>query len=292
MAGWWAAGISLVGGILGGSNSASAAKQQAQAQNAAVEAKYGYDLEKWDMDRFKLIQDRKHAVNIIEAKSRNESRNAMYADSMATDRYLRELQIRNQEQASLNSQFLKSDGLYYDKLTLNALTAQAAEQDELRKYRETYAESQYNSQDAYVDSLVAEGKMRSIGASGRTADKAVQASLADYGRQLAMMDESLEYAGRNTRAVLQEIIRDKTSADLSAWAEKMLHPGTVPMPIVPFKTPLAEFVMPRELGEYDFGPEPVRGAMASPSAASSMAWGQAIQGIAGGIAGGIASLPP
>ena len=133
--------------------------------------------------------------------------------------------------------------------------------------------------------------MRSIGASGRTADKAVQASLADYGRQLAMMDESLEYAGRNTRAVLQEIIRDKTSADLSAWAEKMLHPGTVPMPIVPFKTPLAEFVMPRELGEYDFGPQPIYGVYHSPSAAAAQVWGNTISGIAGtvgSVAGGLA----
>ena len=72
----------------------------------------------------------------------------------------------------------------------------------------------------------------------------------------------------------------------------MLDPGVLPDVVKPIDTPIAEFQEPREVQEFDYGPEPVLGAMASPSAASSMAWGQAIQGIAGGIAGGIASLPP
>ena len=53
-----------------------------------------------------------------------------------------------------------------------------------------------------------EGKLRAQGSSGRSASKAVQSNMADYGRQMEMLNASLDSSGRNTRAVLEEIIRD------------------------------------------------------------------------------------
>ena len=64
----------------------------------------------------------------------------------------------------------------------------------------------------------------------------------------------------------------------------MLDPGVLPMPLVPFKTPKTEFVLPRELGEYDFGPEPVLGAYTSPNAAANQVWGQVLPSIASSAA--------
>ena len=63
----------------------------------------------------------------------------------------------------------------------------------------------------------------------------------------------------------------------------MLDPGVLPEPIKPFATPMAEFLYPREIGEYDFGPEPVAGAYASPSAAANQVWGATISSIAGQV---------
>ena len=161
------------------------------------------------------------------------------------------------------------------------------ERQELRKLREIHSEAQFDSQDAYVESLISTGKMRAMGLSGRSAEKADQSDYAKYGRAMSAINETLDAEGRNTHSILEEIARDKASADLAAYAQKMLHPGTLPMPIVPFKTPLAEFLYPREIEDFDFGPAPVAGAYASPSAAASMAWGSAIQGIAGSISGGV-----
>ena len=84
-------------------------------------------------------------------------------------------------------------------------------------------------------------------------------------------------------SVLKEIVRDEESADLAAYAQKMLDPGVLPTPIVPFKTPMAEFVYPRVLGEFDFGPRPVLGGYMSPSAAANQVWGATISGIAGSM---------
>ena len=55
------------------------------------------------------------------------------------------------------------------------------------------------------------------------------------------------------------------------------------MPLQPLATPRAECVLPRALNEFDFGPEPVLGAMAPPSAAANRVWGSTISGIAGTI---------
>ena len=38
---------------------------------------------------------------------------------------------------------------------------------------------------------------------------------------------------------------------------------------------------PREIGSFDFGPKPVAGAYASPSAAANQVWGATLSGIAG-----------
>jgi len=63
----------------------------------------------------------------------------------------------------------------------------------------------------------------------------------------------------------------------------MLDPGVLPMPVQPLPTPRATWQLPRALGEFDFGPQPVLGATYSPAAAAGKAWGSAVQGIAGTV---------
>ena len=131
-----------------------------------------------------------------------------------------------------------------------------------------------------IKQLIQEGKIRALGTVGRSTKKSIGASVADLGRQYAAISQSLNFADENTKSVLKEIVRDKESADLASFAQKMLDPGVLPTPIVPFATPMAEFVYPRVLGEYDFGPRPVLGSYMSPSAAANQVWGATISGIA------------
>jgi len=269
--------------LFAGNKSANAAREQARLSNEAAQRQLGYDLERWDMDKAKIIADRDHAVETIKFQARNEGRVAQYKDAVSLQRYNYDMMIRNREQRSLNQQYLRSDAIYGKQLTLNALSAKTGAENEVRKLQEIDAESRFTRQDAEIQAMLTEGKLRARGQNGRSITKAGQASLADHGRQIAMLNESMSGAGRNTKAVLQEIAQDKTSADLAAWAQKMLDPGVLPEPIVPFATPMAEYLYPREIGEYDAGPQPVLGGYTSPSAAASQAWGSAISGIAGTV---------
>ena len=193
------------------------------------------------------------------------------------------MMIRNREQTSLNQQYLRSDDIYNQQITLNSLTARAGRENEFRKLQEIGAEASFDAEELRIQRLKAQGAAYARGVSGRTTSKIVQSADMELGMKIAQINEALAGAGRNTKAVLQEIARDKSAADLAAYAQKMLDPGVLPTPIVPFKTPMAEFLYPREIEEFDFGPKPVLGAIKDPGAAANQVWGATISGIAGTI---------
>ena len=289
----WAIGGAIVGAgmsLWGASKQASAARTQAEEQNKATAARYQYDLDMWAMKKRQLQDEREEAVQNILTNARNEGKVRQYRDAQAAEQYQYDLKIRNAQQTSNEIAFDRSEDIYYSQTTLNNLTAKAASDSEIVKLDETRSEMVFDSNQAYIDMLQAEGRLRARAGSGRSAAKGLQSTMADYGRQIEMLNETMSSAGRNTRAVLEEIIRDKTSADLTAFASKMLDPGVLPMPIRPQPIPVAEYNLPRVLQVSDFGPKPVMGAFADPAAAASAAWGQGIAGAGSSIASGLAGI--
>ncbi len=278
-----AAGVGVVGGLIGGKKKADAAASKAKAHNKAVEAKYNYDKEGWEMSKDRLEADYAYALQSTQISRLNENKTARYQDSLNLQRYNYDLQIRNAEQDSLNEQYTRSEKVYQTQMSFNTLAANAGREDEYRKLREIKTQAQFQSQDNYVQKLITTGQGAALGLSGKSAEKAMQSRTAKYARTMASINESLDSAGRSTHAILKEIARDKLSADLSAYANRMSHPGEIPLPMIPFKTPVAIFQDPRELDDYDFGPKPIRGAKQSQAAARNQAWGETWSGIAGDV---------
>ena len=284
--------ISVVGGIIGGNKASDAAKDQAQAANEANEKQYQYDLELYALNQDKIEADREQAVENILIQAENEGKRADYQDAVNLQNYQYNLQIRNREQESLDNQYLKSNQLYDSQITLNALSERTAQDNEYRKLDDIQSEAAFDKQEAYIKQLLAEGSFRARGMKGKSASKASQVTYADLGRILTQINESTDNAGRNARAILEEVSQDRVSADLAAFAQKMLPPGTLPEPLVPLATPTSTFQLPREIGEFDFGPEPIKGAYASPSAAANKVWGSVIPSIAGSIGSTVSTLFP
>ena len=270
-------------GLYGASKASSAAKKQAQKQNEATQRQYEYDLEMYDLNQEKILADRAHAAEGIEIQARNERTRADWQDASNARQYQYNLQIRNREQESLNQQFLKSDLLYHDQINLNRLAERTAQDNEYRKLEDIQAEAAFDREEANIQQLINEGKFRARGVSGKSADKASQVTYAEIGMALSRINESENNAGMQAMAVLDEISQARVSADLAAFAQKMLPPGIIPQPLQPLATPVAEFQMPREIQPFDWGPKPVLGAMASPSAAAGQVWGSAIGGIASSV---------
>tara|TARA_R100000781_G_scaffold16519_1_gene13442 strand:+ start:70 stop:942 length:873 start_codon:yes stop_codon:yes gene_type:complete len=278
MAPWIAPVLSIGASIYSAWRGSNDKKDAADAANDAAQRQFEYDTRKWEMGKDKLLANREYAIQQIQSNAANDRKVADFRDAQNLQQYAYQLQIRNTEQASLNAQFGKSNQLYSDQLTLNNLSAEAARVDEYHRDEDIRIEARFNTRDAQLQAIRDEGTLRSRGMKGRSAAKGIQATYADLSRQLDLIDATVDSSGRATLSAIEEISRDHVSANLAAYAQKMLDPGTLPMPITPLPTPVSNIVMPRALGEYDFGPEPVMGAMAT--AQTGQIWGTAISNVA------------
>ena len=283
------AAVSTAGAIIGGNKAAGAAREQANLQNDATQRQLEYDTEAWEMKKDQLLAQRDYLVQEIELKAEQEGKLAAFRDATNLRQYNYDLQIRNRQQASNEAQFQRSNQIYADQLTLNEQAHVRGREQELAKLAEIEQEAAYDANEAYIESLMAEGAVRARGVTGRTAEKLAATTALQYGSKIAMLNAQMVNAAANTDFALDSIGRDRTAADLRAYAAKMLDPGILPMPIEPLPTPQATFIYPRVYQDYDFGPRPVLGAMASPGAAASGVWGSTISGIAGSIGGALNS---
>ena len=269
--------------VYGGRKQEQAARGAADTQNAATEAQYQYDLEAWDMAKQSAIAKRNYAVQEIEEKARQEGLIAAHKDAANLRTYNYNLQIRDREQDLNDRMYQKSDDIFYNQLGINAQNEKAARMDERRQLREIETENRYQKNDAYLEAIEAEGAIRARGQTGRSIDKAKSVAALKASTAMSLLDLSLDNATAASNSALQAIGRERTVQDLNAYAAKMLDPGVLPEPIAPLPTPQATFLYPRVFEDYDFGPEPIRGAMVSPSAASAQVWGTTISSIAGTV---------
>ena len=269
--------------VYGGRKQEQAARGAADTQNAATEAQYQYDLEAWDMAKQSAIAKRNYAVQEIEEKARQEGLIAAHKDAANLRTYNYNLQIRDREQDLNDRMYAKSEDIFYNQLGINADNERSARMDERRQLREIETENRYQKNDAYLEAIEAEGAIRARGQTGRSIDKAKSVAALKASTALSLLDLSLDNATAASRSALQSIGTQRTVQDLNAYAAKMLDPGVLPEPIAPLPTPQATFLYPRVFEDYDFGPEPIKGAMMSPSAASAQVWGTTISSIAGTV---------
>ena len=268
-------------GIYGANKQANAAKSAQQERNNATEAQYTYNKEKWAMDKQKMLADREFKVKEIEERARQEGQLAGFKDASNARQFNYQLQIRNKQQDTNERMFAKSNAIFQSQLGLNALQERSARMDERQQLEEIKAEKRYEKNTAYLDGIIAEGEIRARGQMGRSVQKARSVQTLKTATALTLLDLSLQNATVASESAIRNIKQDRTVADLNAYATKMLDPGVLPMPVQPLPTPQSTFMYPRVYQDYDFGPEPVKGAIISPSNASAAVWGSSISSLAG-----------
>ena len=268
-------------GIYGANKQANAAKSAQQERNNATEAQYQYNKERWAMDKEKMLADLEFKVKEIVDRARQVGQLAGFKDASAARQYNYQLQIRNKQQDTNERMYAKSNAIFQQQLGLNALQERSARMDERQQLEEIKAEKRYEKNTAYLDGIIAEGEIRARGQMGRSVQKARSVQTLKTATALTLLDLSLQNATTASESAIRNIKQDRTVADLNAYATKMLDPGVLPMPVQPLPTPMSTFMYPRVYEDYDFGPEPVRGAMISPSSASAQVWGSSISSLAG-----------
>ena len=273
--------IGGVVGLYGAKKQADAARDAQRANNEAADAQYRYNVQRWEMDKQKMLADRDYKVKEIEERARQEGQLAAFKDATNARQYNYQLQIRNSQQDTNERMFAKSNKIYQDQLGLNALQERNARQDERQQLQEIQAEKRYEKNTAYIDGILAEGEIRARGQTGRSVQKARSVQTLKTATALTLLNLSLDNATAASQNAIKNIRTDRTVADLNAYAAQMLDPGELPMPLEPLATPQATFMYPRVYQDYDFGPEPIQGAMISPSSAAAQVWGASLTSLAG-----------
>tara|TARA_R100000234_G_scaffold101405_1_gene70447 strand:+ start:279 stop:1157 length:879 start_codon:yes stop_codon:yes gene_type:complete len=281
MPAWLAPVVGAAVGLYGANKQSNAAKDAQQANNEAADAQYKYNVQRWETDKQKMLADREYKVREIEQRAANEGQLAAFKDASNARQYNYQLQIRNSQQDTNERMFAKSNAIYQDQLGLNALQEKNARQEERQQLAEIQAEKRYEQNTAYIDGLLAEGEIRARGQTGRSVQKARSVNTLKTATALTLLNLSLDNATAASQNAIKNIRTDRTVADLNAFASKMLDPGELPMPLEPLATPMATFMYPRVYEDYDFGPEPIRGAQISPSSAAAQVWGSSITSLAG-----------
>jgi hypothetical protein len=274
----WIAGASAIFGIAGSAMGTS-------SQNKAIENQYKYDLQAWKYSKGRLRADRRHNVDQWRYNVQNEETLGAFKDATNLQDWQYRTQIQQAEYAQQLKQYAKSEQIYNQQLSFNELARSAAVEAEYRKLEEATNELAFQNQDIIIKALQAEGASAVKGQVGRSADKAEQAEFASFGRNQAILAESLISAQADAQGALRKIANDKFGADLAAEANRMLAPDRAIDPPKPLITPRAQYLQPRKLTKMDFGPRPIKGAKADMAAGILGAASSGLMSIAGALPG-------
>ena len=271
------AGINFLGGLFGRK---SASKQRA-AEKAFLRKKYlEYDLPLWGMQKDRLIAQRDEIIRGIELQQRNEKTLADFKDKNNLRNYQHSLKIR--EAKYQNDLELKRRSDFFTDRSIESGIIQ--QQQEEFQTRQQYA---FENEENIVESIVKKGELAVTSQAGKSAVKAAQSELYAQGRQQAIMIENIITQRKDSRMRLNDFI-------LQQEAGRMLQPSRGIAPLKPLKTPLAEYQLPRELEDFDFGPKPIEGVpttqvpsfgsvLASAAGAGFSAYANLYSGTAGNI---------
>ena len=252
-------GASLLSGFFG----RKSAKSAQNKEEAFLQQKYDeYDLPLWNMQKEKLIAERDEMIRAIELTQLNEKALAEFKDKNNLRNWRHQLKIQEAQHQGQLELFRRSN-FFADQAIGSAQEQAAMERFETRQQ---YA---FQNEANIIESIQKKGELRATSQSGRSAVKAAQSQLADEGRQVAILTENIVSADRSSRMRLRDFV-------LKTEAGRMLRPSKPIAPLKPLETPLAEYQLPRELEDFDFGPQPIKGV----STVQVPSWGSVLAGAA------------
>ena len=243
---WQAVAIAAGAQLIGGLSAKSSAKKAKNAEEAFLQKKYDeYDLPLWNMGKERLIAERDEMIRAIELTQKNEKALAEFKDKNNLRNWRHQLKIQEAQHQGQLELFRRSN--FFADQAIGSAQEQAA----MERF-ETRQQFAFQNEANIIESIQKKGELRATSQSGRSAVKAAQSQLADEGRQVAILTENIVSADRSSRMRLRDFV-------LKTEAGRMLRPSDPIKPLKPLETPLAEYQLPRELEDFDFGPQPIKG---------------------------------
>ena len=249
------AGISAVTAIAGGiSGSISAKKRNEQAQANA-------DAQRAAAQRSANAQNEYNQA-VFEAEKENYYNFRKYEYETAVRSWQYNQSIQDYQYLQAVNQYSASIDNTRNQLTYNNIAAIQAREAEQAALNEIMSEDAFTREGLLVDQLKAEGKA-GLGQAGRSRTKALQSSLAEMGRNTAVMDASLSSSVEQMQRNMRDIGLRKYGADEQARAAMMIRPEMLPDIPAPTMAPERIFVEPLEV-QAQYVADPVKQDTLSP----------------------------
>ena len=250
----------IAAGFLNGALSFLGGSSEQAAQQEQIDNQYRYDQQKYQFDWNSQLRNYDYLRQDTKLQRGNIRKAAKYQDATNQRDYAYSLAIRDYDFKNQQRQFNESERIYGLQLGFNNQAQSVAYEAENRRMQEILTGMAFEQQDMLVKMLQEEGQLQAMGTSGRSAGKALASAMASYGRNQAIMAESLVSANKESKVSRRQIDTEKYGADLAAQSRRMLQPLKAPAPFAPLAVPRARLQMPLKPKK---GPKPIKGTNTS-----------------------------
>ena len=249
-------GASVVMGAISGITGASSQNEARRLEQERINRQYKYDRR---LDRFNWQQtkrDYRYRIKDVQNQRENNEANLQYLEATARRNYEYDLQIRDFDFKNQLRQYKESEKVYGLQRGANAQAAALARKSEENRFDEIMKGMAFDQQDMLIKMLQEEGQSIARGVSGRSASKQIASVIAGYGRNQAILEESVLSARRDSDMAMRQIEQERYQADLNADSRRMLKPLLAPAPMAPLAMPRPNLLDPMKPKR---GPRPIKG---------------------------------
>lgn len=243
------AGVSAAASIGSGIMGAS----QASKQNKKAEE--NYNAQKESKEKLARLTN-EYNQRVFEADQENYKRQREYEWQTAIQSWQYNQEIQDYQYLQTSKQYLSSVENTQQQLSYNSIAAQQAQAQEQASLTEIMNSDAFQREGMLIESLQNEGRAALLQA-GKSRTKAIQSTVAEQGRNAAILSASLISAGQQSQRNMQDIQFSRYADDLKARNAMMIEPDRLPDIPQPIMPPERIFVEPMQ-ATAGFTPSPVK----------------------------------
>lgn len=225
---------SIVGGIFG--------SKQASDANANNQA--NYEAQKRAAEEAARLTN-EYNKKVFEADKANYYAQREYEWTTAVKSWQYNSEIQDYQYAQTAKQYLSSVENTQQQLTYNSVAAMEAQAQEQASLAEILNSAAFQREGMLIEQIQNEGRTALLQA-GKSRVKALQSTVAEQGRNSAILTASLVSAGQQSERNMRDIEMGRYADDLKARNAMMIKPERLPDIPQPIKPPERVFVEPMQ----------------------------------------------
>lgn len=249
----------------------------AQASSNNARSQQNYEDQKRASEKAARLTN-EYNKKVFEADKANYYAQREYEWDTAVKQWQYNTDIQEYQYLQTARQYLGSVENTQQQLTYNSVAAQQAKEQEQASLAEILDSAAFQQEGMLIERIQNEGRA-ALRQAGGSRSKAIQSTLAEQGRNAAILSASLMSAGMQSQRNMFDIEMGRYADDLKARNAMMISPDRLPDIPQPIKPPERVFVEPME-ATAAFIPAPMQQSIFAPL----------MSGVAGAAQAGLSAM--